>query len=308
MFAAAMGTGFAARPLHARANKKQKPFVCKFAPNIREGRKNLFPHSTKNMSEVDKLSFFYDMGFRAFEDNYMSDRPIELQKALGKRLEKLGMEMGTFTSYNGMKDTFMTANRENFKASTDKKSAIERTKKIMSEMMEVGKRVGAQYTTVVPGLHDDSINRGYQFENVVEHLKVATEICEKAGIVMILEPLSRTRHPHLWLQRADEAFQLCKRVGSANCKFLFDVFHQQNTEGSLFRNIDASWGEIAYFHLADVPMRTEPLSGEINFKNLIAHIHSKGFRGIYGMEHEISSNSPDCEEKLLKAYREIDAS
>ena len=146
----------------------------------------------------------------------------------------------------------------------------------------------------------------YQFANVVEHLKWCAEIVEKAGLIIVLEPLNIKNHPSLWLKRIPQAYALCKAVGSPNVKILDDLYHQQITEGNLIMNIDAAWDEIAYYHLGDVPNRTEPLSGEINYKVLIKHIHDKGYRGIYGAEHLQSDKSEAGDEKVLRAYREID--
>ena len=285
--------------------EESKVHKLKFAPNIYKWT-NLFPVSCKGLSEVDQIKFFHDLGFIAFEDNDMAGRPVEIQKAMGNELERLGMEMGTFTSYNGGKDFYMSSNRENGKQKPDKKAALSRTRETMEKSVEVAKRSGAKYTTVVPAKKDDSIEFSYQLENVAEHLKVAAEVCEKANLTMLLEPLSFTNHPGLLVQKISDAYLICKMVGSPNCKILFDVFHQQETEGSLFRNIDAAWDEIGYFHLGDSPKRTEPLSGEINYKNLIKKIYDKGYVGIYGMEHKLSDKSKAGEEKMLKAYGEIE--
>ena len=71
-------------------------------------------------------------------------------------------------------------------------------------------------------------------------------------------------------------------------------------------NIDAAWDEIAYFQLGDVPGRKEPLTGEINFKNVFQHIWNKGYRGIIGMEHGQSDRTAAGDKKLLDAYRAVD--
>jgi hypothetical protein len=36
------------------------------------------------------------------------------------------------------------------------------------------------------------------------------------------------------------------RAPRASCKILFDVYHQQMTEGNLIPNFDAAWDEVAY--------------------------------------------------------------
>lgn len=291
----------------AQDNKVGKPFNCKFAANIYKWT-NICAESVKGLSDVDKIQWWYDQGFRAMEDNDMMKYPIEKQNALAKKMESLGMDFGVFTSSIGVsgKSCWLTSFRDTEKQTPDKKAAIERIKKETARTIEVAKRVNAKWTTVVPGKADLTLEHGYQMANVVEQLKYAAEMCEKAGLIMVLEPLCFVNHPGLWLQKTADAYMVCKAVNSPSCKILFDVYHQQHTEGTLIRNIDYAWDEIAYYHLGDCPKRTEPLSGEINYKQLIKHIHEKGYRGIYGMEHRQSDKSLAGDQKLINAYREID--
>ncbi len=281
---------------------KGEAFKAKFAANFYLIMKT----STKGMSFVDKLRFFYDCGFRALEDNDMARRSVEDQKIIAKEMERLGMEMGVYTSYAPFNDLWMTGNRANYKQKVpDKKEAIERIKKQMLANVEVGKRVNAKFTTIVPGMYDEQLDFGFQFANVLEHLKYATEICEKAGLTIVLEPLC-VRHPGMWLRRSADAYALCKAVGSPHCKILYDVYHQQVTEGNLMRSMELAWDEIGYFHFGDVPMRTEPESGEINYRNITQYIWDKGYRGCIGTEHFLSDVSVEGEKKFLDAYRLID--
>ncbi len=283
---------------------KNKPFICKFAPNIYRWT-NICPNKTKGLSDLDKIRWWYDQGFRAMEDNDMMKYPLEKQVAHTKLREQLGMEFGVFTSSIGG-GYWLTACKDGERARADKAKAIERIKQETNKTVETAKRVNAKWTTVLIGFTDDSIDHAYQMANVIEQLKYASEICEKSKLTMVIEPVSFQAHPKNWLRKTSEVYAICKAVNSPSCKILFDVYHQQNSEGALIRNIDAAWDEIAYYHLGDCPYRTEPLSGEINYKNLIAHIHNKGYRGIYGMEHSQSDKSPAGDEKLLNAYREID--
>ncbi|MHC4838657.1 MAG: xylose isomerase, partial [Planctomycetota bacterium] len=55
------------------------------------------------------------------------------------------------------------------------------------------------------------------------------------------------------------------------------------------------------------PGRKEPGTGEINYRNVFKHIHSKGFTGVMGMEHGNSQPGAEGEAKVLNAYREADA-
>ena len=95
-------------------------------------------------------------------------------------------------------------------------------------------------------------------------------------------------------------------MDSPACKILCDLYHQQITEGNLIPNIDRCWDEIAYFQMGDTPGRHEPTTGEINYRNVFAHIKARGFTGILGMEHGTSRPEKAGEQAVIEAYRACD--
>ena len=72
-------------------------------------------------------------------------------------------------------------------------------------------------------------------------------------------------------------------------------------------NIDKAWDEIAYFQIGDNPGRKEPGTGEINYRNVFAHIHAKDFTGILGMEHGNSQPGKQGEQAVIDAYVAADS-
>jgi hydroxypyruvate isomerase len=147
----------------------------------------------------------------------------------------------------------------------------------------------------------------YQTANTIDNLKRGAEIFEPHSLVMVLEPLNPFRdHPGLFLTKVPQAYMICRSVGSPACKILFDIYHQQITEGNLVPNIDSAWEEIGYFQIGDNPGRKEPTTGEINYRNIFKHIHRKGYDGILGMEHGNSQPGKAGETALLEAYRSCD--
>ena len=67
------------------------------------------------------------------------------------------------------------------------------------------------------------------------------------------------------------------------------MYHTQRNEGHIIRNIDLTWTEIGYFQIGDNPGRKEPGTGEMNYRNILKHIHGKMQADkrdfIFGMEH-----------------------
>lgn len=269
------------------------PFRMKYAPHL-----GMF----KNLAgddPVDQLNFMADMGFRAFEDNGMKGRETATQEKMAATMQARDIQMGVFVAHEIAWDKPNLANGD----------PELRTKflKEITESVEVAKRVNAKWMTVVPGHVDLRMKMGFQTAHVMESLRRACDILEPHGLVMVLEPLNFRNHPGLFLTEIPQAYTLCRAVNSPSCKILFDIYHQQITEGNIIPNIDDSWDEIGYFQIGDNPGRKEPTSGEINYKNIFKHIHEKGFDGILGMEHGNAYPGKEGEEKLLKAYQEVDS-
>lgn len=247
---------------------------------------------------LQQLSFMAEQGFRAFEDNEMKKRPVALQAQMGRRMEALGIRMGVFVAHT------ISWNKPDL-ASGDP-GLLERFLGEIRESVEVAKRVGATWMTVVPGHRDLGRSMGYQTAHVVEALKRAAGILEPHGLVMVLEPLNFRDHPGLFLSRSPQAYEICKAVGSPSCKILFDIYHQQVQEGNLIPNIEACWEEIAYFQIGDNPGRKEPGTGEIHYANIFDFIHSRGYDGLLGMEHGNSLPGKQGERAVIEAYRRVD--
>jgi hydroxypyruvate isomerase len=266
----------------------KRRFKLKYAPHF-----GMFKHHA-GKDPIEQIRFMADQGFTALEDNGMRGKSPELQEKIRREMDKLGMAMGVFVATGNFgKVTF--AGRD--------KGQHERILSDIRRSVEVAERVDAKWVTVVPGRYDQRTEWDYQTANTVEMLKRCCEICEPAGLVMVLEPLNPwVNHPGLFLTKIPQAYMICRAVNSPSCKILFDIYHQQITEGNIIPNIDKAWSEIAYFQIGDNPGRKEPTTGEINYKNIFRHIHRKDYTGILGMEHGNSKRGKEGEEAVIQAY------
>ncbi|MGJ1368587.1 hydroxypyruvate isomerase family protein [Sphingobacterium spiritivorum] len=271
--------------------QKGKTFKLNYAPH-----QGMFQDSAgKNF--LDEIQYFYDLGFRAIEDNGYLGRSVEEQEKIGNLLAKLGMTMGVFVVDGGQ--NWMTS------LATGKPEFLDHFVKTCQRSVEAAKRCNAKWLTVVPGFYERKLPWGNQFANIVQAMRKGAEIFEPHNLIMVLETLSDT--PDLFLQQTHETYAVCKAVNSPSCKILYDIYHMQRTEGDLLVNIDRCWDEIAYVQIGDNPGRKEPTTGEINYKNVFAHLYKKGYRGVMGMEHGKSKGGKAGEEALVAAYREVDS-
>jgi hydroxypyruvate isomerase len=273
----------AGSPLQAK-----RKFKLNYAPHF-----GMFKNHA-GADQIDELKFMADQGFTALEDNGLKGRPVELQERIGKELQRLNMQMGVFVaSADFNKVTFASSKQE------DRDKLLQDIR----DSVEVAKRVNAKWATVVLGRYDQRLEWDYQTALVIDNLKRCAEIFEPAGLVMVLEPLNAWRdHPGLFLTKIPQAYLICRAVNSPACKILFDMYHQQITEGNIIPNIDKSWNEVAYFQVGDNPGRKEPTTGEMNYQNIFKHIHAKGFKGVVGMEHGNSKPGKEGEQAVIDAY------
>ena len=249
---------------------------------------------------VDQLKFMADNGFVAFEDNGMRGKPKEEQERIAKAAAQLGMEMGIFVANDdGLSKPILTSGDAAMR---------DRFLQKIRDSVEVAKRCNTKYATLVVGNESHRLQTGYQFANAVETLKRAAALCEPSGFILVGEPLNIYRdHPEFFIHTNADMYALMKAVNSPSVKVLFDIYHTQVNEGNIIPNIDRCWDEIAYFQTGDHPGRREPGTGEINYRNVFKHIHSKGYKGILGMEHGKSKPGKEGELALIAAYREADS-
>ncbi|SHF59987.1 hydroxypyruvate isomerase [Mariniphaga anaerophila] len=267
-------------------------FKLKYAPHL-----GMFPELA-GKDPIDNIRFIADQGFRAIFDNGLMNKPTELQEKIAGELARQGMDIGPFVLYADFSaESMVLFNDESRKMLKEK----------LQQGIETYKRTGAKYALMVPGRYNQKLEWGYQTANVIDSLRELSEMAEKEGMVIVLEPLNRWNHPGLFLTGMPQAYAICRAVNSPSCKIVDDMYHQQITEGNIIPNIDSSWSEIGAFHIGDNPGRKEPTTGEINYKNVFQHIYNKGYDGVLCCEHGKSKSGKEGELAFIKAYREVDS-
>lgn len=162
------------------------------------------------------------------------------------------------------------------------------------ETVETAKKLNVPNIIATVGNERSDVSREAQFDVCVSTLKELAKIAEDNGVMIVLEPLNvLVNHAGYFLVTSDEAFKMIKAVDSPNCKLLFDIYHQQISEGNLIRNITGNIDLIGHFHIADNPGRREPGTGEINYANVFAAIQKSGYDGWLAFECGRSVDVPE---------------
>ncbi len=75
-----------------------------------------------------------------------------------------------------------------------------------------------------------------------------------------------------------------RAVNHPQVQFLYDLFHEQIAEGNLIEKLDKHIDVIGLIHVADVPGRHQPGTGEINYANIFRKLIELNYRRTVAME------------------------
>jgi hydroxypyruvate isomerase len=244
-----------------------------------------------------QLEIIAENGFTAFEYNGLPRHTMAEIEQFKKKMDELKLTMGTFVvNRGGWKPTAMPDKKFHADFLEDVKKAV-----------EIHKIVGNEVATITSGSAVDGLSFTQQTTNCIDVLKRAGELCEKTKMVLVLEPLNiRVDHAGYFVVFSDHGAEIIANANHPNVRLLFDIYHQQISEGNVINHIRKHWDWIGYFQVGDVPGRKEPGTGEVNWSNVFKAIHEKGFKGIIGMEHGLSVPGIPGLMKCFDEYRKAD--
>ena len=153
----------------------------------------------------------------------------------------------------------------------------------LRESVEVAKRLGVDFLITQVG-EDTGESGEAQKQSIIDGLKCCVPILEKSGMTLLIEPLNAQDHPSDFLRSSEAAFDIVRAVGSDYVKVLFDIYHQQITEGNLLYNIKKNIDFIGHFHAAGNPGRNELNKGEIHYKNIFRELEKLHYEKYIGFE------------------------
>ncbi len=153
--------------------------------------------------------------------------------------------------------------------------------------------------------NDTGESREIQHGNIVAGLKRAVPVLEKYGITLVIEPLNTlVDHKGYYLVTSEEGFDIVREVDSDNVKLLFDIYHQQVSEGNVISNVINNLDLIGHLHSAGNPGRHELWMGELNYEAIFEAIDNAGYNGFCALEYkptlEPVESLSECKKRYMK--------
>lgn len=154
------------------------------------------------------------------------------------------------------------------------------------KMLDFANEIDCPKGIILSGMTQEQLTVEQMNENLLTAFGKAAQMAEKAGVVLVIEPLnSLVDHSGYYLDRTEEAVKIIRQINSPNLKLLFDVYHMQIMQGNILDFIEKNIDIIGHFHSAGVPGRAELFDTEINYPVIIKKIDELGYDDCFGLEY-----------------------
>lgn len=186
----------------------------------------------------------------------------------------------------------------------------------LEKSIEAAKILGAPSVTIhsnalgdggVVVNHYDDLSHTVKLCSMYRTLTAAAALAEKHDIQLNLEGLNiHTDHQGNFLAETRMAAEVVRLIASPKLKVLYDVYHMQINEGSLCDNILSCGDTFGHVHIADVPGRHEPGTGEINYVKVLKCLDSTGYTGVVGCELFPSRDTAEAVRAIMEVKAAVE--
>ncbi len=153
-----------------------------------------------------------------------------------------------------------------------------------AEQIKVCKDLDSPMINLRSGNVIDGMERSVQHKAAVENLKRAADLAAAAGIQFVIEPVDPLEAPKEYLTTVTEGFEIVREVASPQLKVLYDFYHEQRAYGNLIEKLEKNFELVGLVHIADVPGRHEPGTGEIDYANVYRKLAELKYNKFITME------------------------
>lgn len=216
---------------------------------------------------VDGMRRVHEAGYSAVEFWSWWDKDCE---AVADAAEQLGLQIAAFCT--------------KFVPLTEPQARAQYLEGLRESIQVAGRlRCNTLITQTGP---DTGAPREEQRRSLIDGLRACVPLLEESGVTLVVEPLNtKINHPGYFLSASKEAFDLIDEIGAPSVRVLYDIYHQQITEGDILRSLLPNLDKVGHIHAAGAPGREELTRGELNYPNIFSCLRAAGYERYVGLEY-----------------------
>jgi sugar phosphate isomerase/epimerase len=258
----------------------------------------LFACSARSTAPLDQIAYVADLGLAGIFDNFLAERPVAEQEAIGRAVAARGLAFGSFAidRTGGLDPWWSRADPE---ARAYQAAMVDRA-------VAPAARVGGQTISVVTGL-DPARPAAAQRAAMAESLARIADRAADGGLVLCVEPVAASFIPGLLLGRLAEAAEVVAAVAHPAVRLAYDAGHIAMAGDDPVAGLAARGaGDIGLVQVADIPNRIDLGAGSIDWPAFFIALAATGYVGLIELEHEASMPGIAGEAALVARLSAID--
>lgn len=138
----------------------------------------------------------------------------------------------------------------------------------VKEAIPVAEQLGTKHFSFKSGPHIPGATPEQERTAIADGLKIAAEALGDAKLHILLEPIDVLEDKRQVVNSAQDAFAIVRGTGDPRIKVLYDFYHEQRGTGNVIDTLEKNIDLTATVHIADVPGRHKPGTGEMNYTNI----------------------------------------
>ncbi len=159
----------------------------------------------------------------------------------------------------------------------------------MRAALPVMERLECPGMILLSGNRIPGVGPAVQRQSCIDSLKALAELVDGKSIKgepvrLFLETIDPEENPRCYLTQINEALEIVEAVAHPQVQLLYDFYHEQIAAGNLIRKLEKSMPHLGLVHIADVPGRHQPGTGEVNYQNIFRKLAELNYTGMVAME------------------------
>ncbi len=142
-----------------------------------------------------------------------------------------------------------------------------------------------------------------QYANTLKQTERILKLVEQTKVKVWVEALNEFHiKGGILVHNHDLAADWVRRIDHPQLRMVFDCYHQQRDSGNLIWGLEQYAGLYEAVHVADVPTRKDPGTGEINYVNVFRKLRELKFDGFIGLEFYPLTNEAEALEHIKAIF------
>jgi hydroxypyruvate isomerase len=154
----------------------------------------------------------------------------------------------------------------------------------IAAQIRTAKEMESPQINLKSGPRIDGLSPEAQHAACVENLKRAADLAAANDIQILIEPIDPIENATMFMTSVTEGFRIVRDVASPHVRVLYDFYHEQRAAGNLIEKLEQNFDLVGLVHIADVPGRHEPGTGEVDYTNIYKRLAELKYNKFIAME------------------------